>query len=266
VRVGSVASDQRDFDAHGEGCQDPRFTAFCGNRNGLTMLEILCDTDSEMGGALYVDAQQMGPLPKAFPCSISITRWRLPTRRRIECFIEKTGWRQHGSLVTRHYPFLLGVRGSQRQVIAATGLRFAADEPLLLEQHLIQPIEAALSAKLGEAIKRKSIVEVGDLLLADRRAAVLAFLSLLAYLRQQNVGYAVAVGTAAIRRSFAIFGVHYTELAHARMREARIIGGSIQPAFDRLERYLPPLHNLDLARFLSPGKRPVAAVIRAFSY
>jgi hypothetical protein len=230
------------------------------------MLEIVCDTDSQMAGVLYVDARQMGPLPKSFPCSISITRWRLPTRKRIEGFIERTGWRQNGSLITRHYPFLLGVRGSQRQVIAASGLRFAADEPLLLEQHLSEPIEGALSARLGEAIKRRSIVEVGDLLLADRRAGVLAFLSLLAYLRQQNVGYAVAVGTAAIRRSFAIFGIHYAEVAHARRREARIIGGSIQPAFDRLERYLPPLHNRDLARFLSRAKGPVPGVVSEFSY
>ena len=237
------------------------------------MLRIACDIDGELRGVLSMDEGRLRALTKLEPVGISITTVLPWTRKRVERFIERTYRRHYESVVTRHYPTLLSVHGRQGQVLAAVGLRSAGDEPLFLEHYLSQPIETAVSEATGSLIERRRIVEIGNLSSVGNGASIFLFVGLAAYLQQQGLSYAVVTSTAALRRSLETIGIQFTELAQADAaalpdrgaswgryytRDPRVIWGGIQPAFDRLEPYLPKSHNDDLKRLFARTHAPLA--------
>jgi Thermostable hemolysin len=237
------------------------------------MLEISLNTDSRVNGTLVMDERRLRKLTSVTPLGISITQWFQPDRDRIERFIESTYRYHYGSTIKGHYPTLMSVYDPRGRVLAAVGLRLAGDEPLFLEQYLEQPVDAAIRAVLGQPVGRDAIVEIGNLTSAGRGASVFLFVGLAAYLRQQRLAFAVATGTKGLRRSLARFGIEFRELGAADPsalpdggaswggyyeRDPKIIAGAIQPAFARLEAYLPAAYNLDLERLFTRSRHPIS--------
>jgi Thermostable hemolysin len=225
------------------------------------MLEISFNSDALVRGTLFMDEQRIRRLTDLLPSGISLTQGFGPDRERVEYFIESTYRREYDSVIAHHYPTLMSVYDSFGTVLAAVGLRMALGEALFLEQYLAQPVECSVGQALGKSVGRAAIVEIGNLASAGKGASVFLFVALAAYLREQDLAVAVVTGTKALRRSLASFGVEFLELGRAEpaalpdhgaswgryyQRDPRVIAGAIDPAFARLEPYLPAEHNGNL--------------------
>jgi hypothetical protein len=230
------------------------------------LLEISFNSGDNVQGTLFMDRERVGTLTSLIPSSISVTRRTGPDRTQVEEFIEQVYARRFCSVIARHYPTLMNVHDQRGRVVAAVGVRLAADEPLLLERYLDQPVESALAGAMHAAVGRGSVVEIGNLASSSRGASVFLFVTLAAYLRQRQLTYAVVTGTKALRRSFALFGFDFVELGIADpgalpdrgaswgtyyTRDPKVLGGAIAPACARLEPYLPTEKNDDLERLFA---------------
>jgi len=241
------------------------------------MLEITFNTDSKVCGTLFMDEHRVRKLTRLMPMGIAVTQWFPPARDRVERFIERTYRCHYGSTIVRHYPTLLSVYDESDKVLAAVGLRLASEEPLFLEQYLRQPVDASIRGVMDQSVGRDAIVEIGNLSSAGKGASVFLFVALAAYLRQQNLAYAVATGTKTLRRSLQMFGVEFRELGIADPNalpdggaswgsyyefDPRIIAGAIRPALVRLEPYLPRRSNVDLEHLFARAQQPIARTVQ----
>jgi hypothetical protein len=232
---------------------------------GLRLLEIAFNADAEIRGTLFMDRERVEVLTRLVPSTIALTHRCLPDRSRVEAFIEDIYARSYRSLIARHYPTLMNVHDECGSVIAAIGLRPADEGRLFLESYLKQSVETVISEAIGFPVPRDKIVEIGNLASAGKGASVFLFVTLAAYLRQQGLTYAVVTATKSLRGSFALFGFEF-RLATADpavlpdsgaswgsyyRNDPRVVVGAIQPAFAKLEPYLPIEHNGDLARLFA---------------
>jgi hypothetical protein len=242
------------------------------------MLAISFVTDATVRGTLFMDKRRVRKLTNLTPSGLAISQGSQQDLDRIESFIEHTYRHRYGSTIARHYPTLMSVTDSDGNVLAAVGVRLAAEEPLFLEQYLKRPVEAVLRDRMGSpSIERDSIVEIGNLASAGKGASVFLFVALAAYLRQQKLAYAVVTGTTGLRRSLESFGIEFLKLGTAEPTalpdngaswggyynwDPEVIAGAIQPAFDRLEPFLPARHNGDLERLFTRVRRPVVGAVQ----
>lgn len=120
---------------------------------------------------------------------------------------------RHGATPTVTYTDLRGVSCGGR-VCAALGYRRADREALFLEAYLDDPIERALTEKLGRTIARADIVEIGNLASCNA-AAMVTLWARTANDLGDEAEIAVAVLTAPLRAMFARLGVQLVELARA---------------------------------------------------
>jgi hypothetical protein len=184
----------------------------------------------------------------------------------VEEFIERTYASSYDATIARHYPTLMNVCDMYGHIVAAAGLRLAADESLFLETYLDAPVDQVLQRKIGHAVGREKIVEIGNLASSGRGASVFLFITLAAYLRQHKLDYAVVTATGALRRWFAIFGFDVIDLGGAKpdalpdkgaswgryySTDPKVVAGAIAPAFDLIEAFLPAAHNSDLDRLFT---------------
>ena len=225
------------------------------------MLKIAFDSDTGSRGTLLMDGQRMQSLTRFVPSAISLIKNCQPDRRRVESFIEEIYARRYRSTIERHYPTLMGVHDQHGQVVAAVGLRLAADEPLFLEHYLHRTVEANMHEATGRVVARDRIVEIGNLASAGKGASVFLCVVLAAYLQQHDLAYAVVTATKAQRRSFARLGIDFIELGDAKpdalpdsgtawgsyyTQDPKVLVGAIPPSFARLERFLPTESNSHL--------------------
>jgi hypothetical protein len=94
-----------------------------------------------------------------------------PYRDEVESFIALIFKQQHGAIITEFMPELVALRDSEGKLMAAFGMRKAANEPLFLEQYIDEPIEVLMADKLGQYIPRDAITCIGNLAVANPRNA-----------------------------------------------------------------------------------------------
>lgn len=94
-----------------------------------------------------------------------------PARAEVEAFIHAVFKHAHNAEVTLFMPRLVALRDNSGVLMAAFGLRSAAEGPLFLEQYLDEPIESLLSDHLGKTITREQITKIGNLAVANPRNA-----------------------------------------------------------------------------------------------
>jgi len=238
------------------------------------LLEIAFDSDTGSHGTLLMDRQRMQSLTRLVPSALSLIETCQPDRRRIESFIEEIYARRYRSTIARHYSTLMGVHDQNGGVVAAVGLRLAADEPLFLEHYLQRTVEAGVREATGRIVARDRIVEIGNLASAGKGASVFLFVVLAAYLRRHDLAYAVVTATKAQRRSFTRLGIDFTELGDANpdalpdsgaawgsyyTHDPKVLVGAIPPSFARLERLLPTECNSHLKNLFSRFRPSIMA-------
>lgn len=138
-------------------------------------------------------------------------------RREIEDFIRQCFAAGHGARITHFMPRLLSLCSRHGELIAAFGLRAAADSRLFLESYLDHPIEALLQARLGLAVRREDIIEVGNLSTLYPGAARWLIVALTAQLCCEGYKWVVFTGTPTLRNGFHRLGLRPVELGAATL-------------------------------------------------
>ncbi|BBP00425.1 thermostable hemolysin [Sulfuriferula nivalis] len=138
-------------------------------------------------------------------------------REEIECFIKQCFAKAYGTEVNHFMPRLLSLRSKRGDLIAAFGLRPALNSRLFLESYFEQSIEDILRLKLGVAVQRKDIIEVGNLSVLYPGAARWLIVALTARLFNEGYKWVVFTGTSALRNGFKRLGLSPVELGAARL-------------------------------------------------
>ena len=146
-------------------------------------------------------------------------------RREVEAFIHAVFKVTYGANVTEFMPTLVALRDENGVLMAAFGMRSAADEKLFLEQYLDMPIEKLLTEQLGKPITRNEITCIGNLAVSNPRNAGVLIAHIIQHSLEIGIEWCVAT-------------------AHHSLQNGLIKGG----------RDVYPLHLADKAR-LSPEEQ-----------
>jgi hypothetical protein len=129
-----------------------------------------------------------------------------PDRILAERFISQRFAESFGSRVEKFMPRLFSLRNAHGEICGAFGLR-SANRKLFLEQYLDQPIEKAIAARIGSAVARQCIVEVGHFS-GTFPGAVRAMICLLTErLYCEGFAWVTFTGTASLRNAFGRMGL-----------------------------------------------------------
>lgn len=138
-------------------------------------------------------------------------------RGEIECFIRECFATAHNARIAKFMPRLFSLRSKRNELIAAFGLRAAASDRLFLETYLDQPIEEALQSRLGTAVRREEIIEVGNMSALYPGAARWLIVAVTALLCREGYKWVVFTGTPTLRNGFHRLGLRPVELGTAAL-------------------------------------------------
>lgn len=92
-------------------------------------------------------------------------------RAEVEQFVHEIFAKTYGADITQFMPKLVTLRNESNELVAAFGMRKAAQSPLFLERYLDVPIEIQLSNRFNKVITRSQITEIGNLAVSNPRNA-----------------------------------------------------------------------------------------------
>jgi hypothetical protein len=136
--------------------------------------------------------------------------------------------RHHRAAINPRYLNWQSINAPDGRPLAVLGYRGAGDGPLFLEAYLDRPIEHLLPERLGMAVERGRIVEIGCLA-ATPSAALIRLWHETAGILGEDYAVAVATLTEPLRRSFARVGlplVPITVASRARVAATAEVWGS----------------------------------------
>lgn len=158
-------------------------------------------------------------------------------RAEYERFIAARFAEVYGARLQHFMPRLFGLHEADGRLIAAFGLRGAADEPLFLQRYLDAPAEQLVADRVGTTVARERIVEVGNLAGATPGALRQLIPALTRHLHARGDHWVLFTGSARLCNGFTRLGLPLSLLAAAdplRLPEAeRALWGSYyaqQPA------------------------------------
>lgn len=137
-----------------------------------------------------------------------------PRRQEVEAFIRDVFARHYGATVSSFAPNLALLEQHGR-IIAATGWRAAADEPLFLERYLDMPIETAMARLAGIPVRRERIVEVGNLAADKAGSSLHVIMTLAKHLDRLGYEWVVFTATQELVGIFSRLGLPLLALAPA---------------------------------------------------
>ncbi len=135
-------------------------------------------------------------------------------RAPLEAFVRQVFRRAYGAQVSTFYPALIGITRPDGAFAAVAGFR-PADAPLFAEHYLERPVERQL-AKMGAAVGRARIVEMGNLAPAGAGQARWLIAALTAFLHAAGFGWVVFTAVPALHNAFARMGIPLLTLARAQ--------------------------------------------------
>ncbi len=118
-------------------------------------------------------------------------------RSEVEAFIQAVFKVTYDANITDFMPILVALRDNSGVLMAAFGLRPAAEYPLFLEQYLDTPIETLMSHQLGTTIHRQQITCIGNLAVSNPRNAGV----LIAHIIQHSLDIGIEWGVATAHHS-----------------------------------------------------------------
>lgn len=136
-------------------------------------------------------------------------------RAELEAFIAGAFKESYGAEISHFCEVLLGCRDERGNWIAALGYTLAAHGPVFLEQYLDEPIEAALGARIGHAVPRADIVEVGNLASTHPGAARALIVSATRVLHGMGLRWVAFTATVSLLNSFTRLRLQPQVLAQA---------------------------------------------------
>lgn len=119
-------------------------------------------------------------------------------------YIEQQYARCYNAKITCDYDDLIVVRDRNKQPLAAAGFRAAGmaekQQSLYLESYLDQPLECLLSEQYQTEIKREELVEIGNFVATNNRAAFILMQHLWSWLQSHGYIYALLTCTELLER------------------------------------------------------------------
>ena len=163
----------------------------------------------------FVDAD-IAPLLPELPAPVEVTH---VGPMHAECgearaFIQQVFRRAHGAEVRTFYPDLLSfsAAGTRRAVF---GYRDGLDLPMFSEQYLDRPAHELACERLGLAVRREEMVEVGNLALAAPGHARWLIAACTAFLAAAGYRWVLFTATRPLANAFARMGLKPLPLAEA---------------------------------------------------
>lgn len=211
------------------------------------MLNLQYDEDGLHTGFLSLKRDGFLARLKAQPKIVSIVGSFTKDREIVEDFIRDIYARSYDAAIRVRYPVLMSVRDENGKILAATGFRLAAEEPLFLEQYLSAPIEDMIKTP------REHIVEIGNLASDGGGASLFLFAALSAYLNYKGYTQAVVTSTEMLERRFRQMGLRPQRHAKATPAllsgngenwgtyyesQPHVVSGSVEEGYKRLQRQL----------------------------
>lgn len=127
-------------------------------------------------------------------------------------FIRRRFFHAYGAQPCLRIPALLALTTAQGSLLAAVGVRNAAQERLFLEDYLAVPVEAVMPFP---GIERRRIAEVAHLAGVEAGVSRYLFASLSVWLDGAGYDWVVCTGTDQLRNSFHRLGIGTQVLADA---------------------------------------------------
>lgn len=155
---------------------------------------------------------------------LALARRGDPGRAELEAYVREAFARKHAADVRSFMPTLLAFRDAADVLCGVVGLRTASQDRLYLERYLDGPVEQAVAAATGQAVRREHVVEVGNLAGRNCRAAMRMVAQLPAYLLAQQYRWIVFTATSTVHGILAGLGAPLVELARAD--RTRVAGGA----------------------------------------
>lgn len=121
----------------------------------------------------------------------------------------------YGARVDHFAQRLVGLRRPNGPWLAGVGYTLAGSEPLFIEHYLDQPVETEIEAKLGTAVRREQIVEVGNLAALQAGAGRRVIICMTALLNQLERTWVVFTSTRSLLNSFTHLEIPTIVLATA---------------------------------------------------
>jgi hypothetical protein len=138
-------------------------------------------------------------------------------RAQAEFFIRDVFAAAYGVRLATLMPVVLAERDPEGGLLAACGLRAAADGPLFLETYLGASVERAIGGQLGAGVARERVVEVGNLAVLPPFTARALIASLTRHLLAGDAEWSVFTAVATLRNAFARLGVPVLRLGAAHL-------------------------------------------------
>lgn len=138
-----------------------------------------------------------------------------PCRREVEAFIAAVFKQVYGAEVSHFMPQLVALRDASGILMAAFGLRNAAQEPLFLEQYVDEPIEQLMSRQLQRNIRREEITCIGNLAVANPRNAGVLIAHVIQHSLSMDLPWGVATAHHSLQNGLIKGGVDLFPLAMA---------------------------------------------------
>lgn len=132
--------------------------------------------------------------------------WHLG-REAVERFVAESFAKMHGAQVKKFLPWLVILEDQKGVIKSVAGVRFAAVEPLFLEQYFELPIEKVLQQYTGKTVVRDGVVEVGNLAGDGNGFSRYLFVALSDVLSAWDLQWLVFTGTRRVRNTFKKFGL-----------------------------------------------------------
>jgi hypothetical protein len=133
----------------------------------------------------------------------------------LEGFIARRFREVYDARVAHFLPRLFGARDVQGRLIAAFGLRSAAEGPLFLEQYLDVPVEIAIETSFGAPASRTAIAEVGNLAGTTSGALRALIPALTRRLADEGFAYVAFTGSSRLCNGFSRLGLPLRSVAGA---------------------------------------------------
>lgn len=136
-------------------------------------------------------------------------------RSELEQFIAQRYADIYGAHVTGFMPKLYALYDEEQQLIAAFGLRAAADYPLFLERYLDQPAEVLVGKHFGGNAQRAGVVEIGNLAGTTTGALRALIPCLTEMLYADGYQWLAFTGAAPLCNAFSKLGLPLVRIAQA---------------------------------------------------
>jgi hypothetical protein len=233
------------------------------------MLSLYLRENAQATAKLSFQSRRVAKISHISPKVIDITGSIGPDRQKVETFIKGVFCDAYHADISIHYPYLISVSNEAGEILAAAGFRYAAENPLFLEQYTATPIEQELSALYGKPVTRRDIVEIGSLASMGSGASVFLYAALASYLAFKQIQYTVVTGTHDLYRHLKVLGLQPQKVCDAAQTQLQadsddwgsyyathpcVLTGSVQHGVESLQRTLGSVYENQMPLRYHTGK------------